>query len=957
MGAFANVYDVLVILKDHGADVDISKKWVTFEYENGFPQSLTITLNSKRGRFLTVAPIIKKWDRIFLRITDVDGNTEEDVFHVRTIKKKQLSGKGLAVTLICPHQSSNLWKRTVSFTRTNIKLSNKEALNDAVAILNANKGTDDPTVEIPATFDVVTKEGNFFDPDTANLQTFESLKYEAVVDQLKDKELQPIEGGGSFEPMYVRFRSKYDHATGNFLDTVFLQAFPQGFHDNGGFNSTPTITLTQTTVESGVRPTVLGLTSNEEPEIGTNIIAVGDKIAGTYLPDFSMYKGAQDVFNNAKDWVTATSYRIGHLVNSVGNRYESNTDHTSSGGNEPPSSDWTLRTFVKPSDWVTSTSYSLHDLVVHSRVAYKATQAHTSSSGNEPPTSTHWVRVNFVPSVDYSPMTKNRAQYWINAIAGSIHAATNNQRAMVIDGNCIIKNELHPRLPVDFVFTDPINIPTELKVDGNVPHAFFMLAVDSTDGTEGGTGPFAGNDVNGIPFAGNVIKFHDEDEDGVGIWKVFAITGNDYEVLDWYEGLSWTKFPCDIAGQGVDGTGACKVILGGAPGTRNTIWKKGSYGLSEIPFGGSFGVWIDNKQFECCHSVKFDSGNGRIDFSTEKLLDDDIDGNSAVFAKFTPSISGVDAFPYFAGMNFHSRHPRTANAIPFTSVVTGEKIKLSVFDLLNMFKTHTGGTTWFGPEVEDYYPIQGWGWEQKFTALSTLFGTFDTVGEYKMGMWLCDERMNVVTIEYTHPRNAETLSMEAALGNRKPYFGVPGFSLFFSAKEPEIIDIFEPHEWLMGGIFTRDSFDDQGRYLGVRSRFNVNNELKISWDAWKMIKPLVVTNLDDTNGLPSRNIETDREKHPAIVSYSQLKNLVLGLEKFKTFEKRTFNIPTKARMDIKWGDPVYYTNTEAVSETTDTKINTLKTVANMITYSGSKVKGRGPAGLLRKVELVTRVWP
>ena len=133
MGKFGEQYDVLIILKDHsgdpGADVngdfDLSEKWVTYQYIETSPQSFTVTFNARRGRFMTKVPKIKKWDRLFVRLTKINGSIIEDVFHVSHISKTQIPGVGLGLKLTCPHQSSNLWKRTVSFTKTNIKLSNK----------------------------------------------------------------------------------------------------------------------------------------------------------------------------------------------------------------------------------------------------------------------------------------------------------------------------------------------------------------------------------------------------------------------------------------------------------------------------------------------------------------------------------------------------------------------------------------------------------------------------------------------------------------------------------------------------------------------------------------------------------------------------------------------------------------------------------------------------------------
>ncbi|MCA9828554.1 MAG: hypothetical protein KC444_09265 [Nitrosopumilus sp.] len=954
MGTFADLYDVLVILKDHGSDVDLSGKWSVIEYDDGFPQSVKITLNARGGRFLTRTPIINKRDRIYVRITDRAGKITEDVFHVRRIQKIKRAGKVLQLKLSCPHQSENLWTRTVSFALK--RTSNKEAIVEWVRQLNV-KGSKDPTVEIPA-FDTVKKVGNAFDGFTSNNHFYESLKAETVVDEIKNLELQPVEGGGSFEPMYVRFKSKYDHSTGLNLDTVQLQAFPQGYKDDGAGNltNTPSVTLTQRTVEDSLRSNVLGLESEEDPEEGTIVTAIGDKSSGSYPVDFMKYMGAKDVFNSAKDWASGNLYKVGRLVRDNGNVYECIFEHTSSGATQPPNATfWIGRVFQKPQPWLTAQNYPATTLVRHQDIAYKCMQTHLSSSANEPGKDTSfWVRVNFVPTLDYSPLTKDKAQYWINALAGAKYAATNNSRTAMIDPNCIIPDTLHPRIPVDYVGTNPTSIPTELLVNlgsGNqVPHAFLMLTVDPATGNGSGAGAFAGSDKNGVTFAGNVVKYHDSDNDGIGEWVVFRQTSQDFEVFDWYESISWTKNPCTGVGSYVDSAGVCQI------GSRGTQWKKGSYGLSEIPLVGKFGVWFDDKQFECVHSVKWDSANSRIDCGTKQIMNEHNSSTSAVFIKSAP-LDTTRTFPYYVGFNIHSRFPRTSNAIPFGSVSAGEKINLSVFDFFNMFLTHEGKREWFGPQVEDYYPIQGFSFVQQLIATHSIFGKFDTEGDYSFGIWLADENMNQVIIEYNHSRNDSILPQEGPLSKAKPYVGVPGVSVFFSAQEPEIIDVFEPREWLMGGIYTKDSFDSQGRYLGLRSRFNGMSEIELALDAYRMTKPLVATNTDEPNNKPEYAIESLKVKASSIVSYAQLKNLVLGLSQLVNFERRNFKVPTKLRCDIQFGDPVYYTSQEIISDTTDSLPNTIKGVADRIIYTLSKPKGRGPNAATRSVHLVERLWP
>lgn len=125
-----------------------------------------------------------------------------------------------------------------------------------------------------------------------------------------------------------------------------------------------------------------------------------------------------------------------------------------------------------------------------------------------------------------------------------------------------------------------------------------------------------------------------------------------------------------------------------------------------------------------------------------------------------------------------------------------------------------------------------------------------------------------------------------------------------------------------------------------------------------MVKPLVATNVltDFTSNKPSRNIGTQIIKNQSIVSYAQLKNLVLGLEKIFNFERRAFKETTGGRCDIQFGDSVYYTDSEEINDTTDALPNTVKGVSTKNTISLSKGKN-GPGGFTAIFDLVTRIWP
>ena len=961
MGKFGEINEVLVILKDHsgdlGADVngnfDLSNKWSVIEYENAQPQGVTITFNARAGRFLTKIPIIKKRDRIYVEITEKNGNVTKDVFHVRTIKRIRGRGKGLSLQVICPHQSENLWKKTVSFKRRGKRISGNRALELIVSDINANKAADDPTIEIP-TFDSVTKTGNRLDENTSNNYFFDAAKADSAIDEIKDIEKQPVEGGGSFEPMYVRFVSKYIHPSNTFLDTVLLSAFEQGFQDDGAgsFVNIPNITLVHPKLGSGNRPNILSLDSDEDPEQGTNLIVIGDKASGSWLKDWMLFVGAQDVFNSAKQWSPTANYKIGHLVKFEAITYECIGVNLNI---VPPNpSVWIVRTFTKPDLYNAVTVYGKNDLVRFQDIAYKSRT--NTNTGNEPGISpNNWIRIFFVPTVDYSPFTKNRAQYFINALAGAKHAATNNGQTQMIDPNVIIDDPLHPRTYVRFVGTTPTSIPSDHLVNGNIPHGYKALVIDSTTGIETGTGDWSGNDQNDIPFAGNIVQYLDPDFDGTGIWVVFKgkQTLQDQEVFDWDEGLPRIKNPCTGAGSFVGADGTCNI------GTRETTWIIGSYALSEIPLVGKVGIFIAAKQFECAHSVKWDSINSRVDIGNEKITDIDVDSNSAVFIKSEPTLAqgGIDQNPFYVGFNFWSLWPLTSNAIPFGGATAGELVKLPTLDLDNMDLTRKATSEWFGPLAEEYFPFQAIAGWMNLAINDTVFGFLDDLdGDFTIGLWLADFQDNSMVVEFPISRNARTLPWQADMGKLKTYKGVPGVSAFFAAEEPNPTVAFDTTEVILGAIYTRDSFDTQGRYLGLRSRFKTKKEMKMSIDAFRLIKPLVATNVDEANNKPKVNIETLKIDKSAITSYAQLKNYILGLEQFLNFDRRSFTTEVTNGRKIDFGDSVYLTDVEAINDADDSITNTVKVVANKITLSLSKTKN-GPAGIKKTVELIRRVWP
>lgn len=965
MGLLEGLTNVLVILKDHGADVDLESSWSEIEYTDTVPPSMVITLSAKLGQFLTRDPKIQKNDRIYLEITDKNGAILKEVFHVKEIDRSRVGLKGQQLKLICPHQSSDLWKRTISFNL--IGISGAEALDEVIRQLNVaeNKGANDPTVFVPATFDPVTKQGNNLSVNTSNQYKFEVEKPESIFREIGRIEALPVSGGGKEQPPFIRFTSRYDHDTGDFLDEVVIQAYEQGFNDNGGFTNIPNVTLKHGVVTDNTTNTLTN-TSNETPELATNIKVVCNNNAGTYPVGYSKHLGAKFIFDSTKFWDAVADYIFGDRVQIGDVVYEAIAASTNQ---EPPNATfWIERPFEVPGEWNNVTNYIINIVVTHNGIVYK--NLINGNSNNEPPDDT-WIRLNFLPPVPYSPLTvgDKGLQNWVNGLGGAKHAATNNKRTAMIDPNEIIFDEKHPRTYVRFVGSSFSDIPAIYFQGGVLPDGFRVLVVTPTYTANGGTaviegfGLFAGNDINGIPFAGNVAEWRaDPTNPIIGRFIVFGKkdTPQDQEIYDYDEGLSWIKNPCTGFLSFVDQDGVCQI------GSRDAGFVTGNYGLFEIPLVGTVGSFTQDKQFSCVHSVRFDTTAGHIDIKHRKLTELDIDEDSGIVIVSDPTDIGGDPRPHnslYVGFNNWVLQPASANNIPFTSVDTGEFLANGTLSLDNMFKTTQGKVEWFGPGSEDYLALNAWAMILYFFEdVSAVQNNQE--GDYTITFRMVDRNDQTLIIDITQTKDGDIVPVSFSLPG-KGYKGVVGDAFFFIATEPDPSNAFNPLEVIKFALYPKDAFDKQGRYKaasafaldpGLRNRFFDAQLLEMGIDAIRGIKPLFVTNVDEPNSKPTRNIESGLKRFKEIINYFQAKDLVLGLEKYENFQRQEFKIDASGRCDVKHGDPVYYTDTEQVDETTDSLINTLKMVVikNVMTFN--KVPN-GPAGFRNKFHIATRIWP
>jgi len=853
-------YPLVLVLKDHGPDFDLIPYLEDLEYEETGNEELSsakITLNAHFGKFIkpvtqtgTAIPKINFFDRIYIEFTDPDGNITKDVVEVLNKSPGELPGVGDTIELNCDHQG---W---YFFRMHNLKQyqreSNFDMIKDQGDVYNSTDviGVDQPTMighDVP--FNDTTKIGNAaskatsIDMDFANSEFIMGEATQAIADRAGSS----VDNGGELEFFDWRTISSYDHGLGTLLDQIKMQYRVSG--DNG---------VSPKVVVSKNNPTIklLDTRSSQDPEKSTAIHGWGDLNSGSLLPGFMIYFGEKEKFLAAKEWQDAIFYKAGMRVQFNGAFYAAAQDHISQNGVNDPLTG--IGTF------------------------WTGPQA-------------------FVPSVDYSQLTKNRPEYWINSGAGYIHQQVfpNNHKATLHDHNLVIRDKNHRRSWVDIRGSSKFDVPASMILQGGTINMYrgFRILLDSAVGALGA--PF---DQNGSKdrFGKSYVDAVVQHNGGIFIgsleylnWDVFLEAVDDLEIIVMRDGDSYVFNPCSS----LNFNGVCT-------GARTPGWNVGYYKAIQIS-GLSVASFNSDSRIDCLHPYEILDGPPRPNFGTTQGVEDGIPGvDSAVRVKFN---LGDDIRSAGAWLNLAFPIPRDGFAGAFTARTAGEKFINPTLDLNNKHLSSLGkrglnqGLDAEGRGSLDYGKIN------KFSSFLKLINTaalniIPPGGDFKIRIAFFDTDDNVTIKDATlsHRDNFDEISPELPFEIYRGRHGVA----FTPVVELEILDIFETRNVVRISISTLDSYDKEGRYNIFNKFTALIGDTEFQIDAPHFVKPLSATTQKEPiqANKPGRNLERDPIDAPQISNFKQLESHLLSMLEIEQFKRVEFEITRPLRCDIKFGD-------------------------------------------------------
>ena len=299
------------------------------------------------------------------------------------------------------------------------------------------------------------------------------------------------------------------------------------------------------------------------------------------------------------------------------------------------------------------------------------------------------------------------------------------------------------------------------------------------------------------------------------------------------------------------------------------------------------------------------------------------------------TLNGVSPLGYLYGNNASLKEPVTVDAN-------------------NMHLTHSGFRDFNNSEAEDLGPLSSFNFLIKMTWLLGPGGVDGLVGEgnMKMRCAIYDTEDNVMIHDFTIPFNDMWTQVSLPLAGFQIYRARTPLRFINTSQKFVVTALSIENRFTMRNIKQiviqwQESYDEQGRYDGLRSRANIVNfasgggRVILQVDGVHFGKPLFTTTAVTQSPVTTRLLEPPFLQLPFISNLIQLRQAVDSQLQIENFRHKQFEIRTDGVIDIDYGDSFFLQKAEMVSDNDpDTfgnpATNNIKLVAKKITYKISK---------------------
>ena len=899
--------------------VDITTNVITIEnmtdVGTGEINTAVLQLNARDGNFITQTsggntPKIDQFDRFYIKLTDKNGADFEKLYEVQSIEQKKTIQEGIRLVVNLMGLERNL--QQIHFSKQFFYENAFNVAKDICDQYNANNGSKQP--EIDHHDDVSVGSGasevwyNELPKWTANNIDFgvsETYTYDGVND-LVNKLGSTVSAGGAGNFFEFNFTDDLTVSGGKYnANKINFHGFISG--ENSNQTSVPTITNPTNTLPIYSTNGVL------EDETGSVVFAKGAKAYGTLPTNSSKFRGNKDAFILIPEYTPSVTYPVGARVQRLGLKYQANAETSQ----QPPHSNWTA---IKLGNLASNIIYSPYTSTL--------TEITSGDGGND-------------GGDGYKLMTSSGSNPDDTTADHSSDSDSFDWHGCW-DSNLVIRDEDHFRTWVDCKVETNSNIPSELKMNGDVYRGFRVLVKGTVSGI------FSGNANRVMQYDGSewkqIYPFNNSSADPHDDAQIAVI--NEGKNYYWASNNIWA----------VDNATADKSNDCFHPTTKvfsedgvSTALKSTGSTTSTIKYGTkSASVWEN-------HFKVWDSLGG--------------------WAFTTAGYYRVGAWACFK-----LPYPTTSDNLP-TGYTVGSLYKNPTLDTNNMHLTPSGATGFNATDSEELGICEALAFFIKFKYFYVQVGgaevEFPFTGKFKFRCTCYDTSDNVVVQDFEIAFNEEWEYISLPISNFKIYRArvskrwvnaIPNLIV----PELEVLEVFEWKNLKMISIQCQEPYDAEGRYAAEEGQIN---------NVWSVVNPiayftggvyqrtrLAIDNLHFTKQLTAssgtvtdRNIEPIFMERPYTTNYQQLKQDALSQLDIEQHRYESFEIETEGECptNLRFGDSFFLEDDDVVDVPSGERVtgetqNKIKLVAKKITYTINGTDG-GKGGFVRKILGVKRI--